>query len=74
MDTLLLTELNPVNFQLPLLIESRKLPETSDGLRRVSSLSSKCPFAIINKHLNFFVWFVVLLDSLGEADSTNFDS
>ena len=38
MDTLHLTELNTVNFQLPFLIESRKLPDTSDD-RRISSLS-----------------------------------
>ena len=39
MDTLHLTELNTVTFQLPRLIESRKLPETSDDLRRLSYLS-----------------------------------
>ena len=33
MDTLHLTELNAVTFQLPHLIESRKLPDTSDDLR-----------------------------------------
>ena len=39
MDTLHLTELNTVTFQLPHLNESRKLPETSDDLRRLSYLS-----------------------------------
>ena len=39
MDTLHLTELNTVTFQLPRLNESRKLPETSDDLRRLSYLS-----------------------------------
>ena len=39
MDTLYLTELNVVNFQLPLSVESHKLPETSDDLQRLNYLS-----------------------------------
>ena len=39
MDTLYLTELNLVNFQLPLSVESHKLPETSDDLERLTYLS-----------------------------------
>lgn len=39
MDTLYLTELNLVNFQLPLSVELHKLPETSDDLERLTYLS-----------------------------------